>query len=814
MSRKTAPKDSPSLFTAAPSAPAPAPSAAVPPPLPSLKAPPAGAHGSSTGAGGATFDLDPRKPRLFWHGMERKPLVTPVPTQVLEIVRPGLATDRGSELAGTSARSVQARSAQAESLVSPQNRLIWTNDNLVALKTLLDERDPTTREYRYRGKIDLIYIDPPFMVNSDFRADNSIDIEIDEKEGVQAKKEPSLVELIAYKDTWRQGLDSFLSMLRARLILLKDLLAPTGSIYVHLDWHAVHYVKVMMDEIFGYENFVNEIIWRRANAHNDPNRYGMITDTILVYANSEQRFWNDVHIPYSSDYVSSHWRRIDPNNGKRYRLIPLDAPRHGEGGSLVYEWKGKWPSRTRTWAHRRETMEQFESQGLIEYTSNGTPGLKRYLDDAEGVPAQNLWDDIPPVNPMAIERLGYPTQKPVDLIERIIRASCPVGGLVLDCFVGSGTTCEAAERLGRRWIGIDNGKYGVHLARKRLIMLHGQDRPPEKPQHDYVECKHCKNIDRKERKQRSLGRFQVHPFTVENMGVYQRAGEWQDFQTQRSRYRDEMLAVFGGKVIVGYQFLHGRKGDERDGGWVHIGPLDGPISSHQVWQIAREAQGTDTRRVTVLSADFNPLTASEKQEIYETTGVQVTIRVIPTSAIDEVQRRLKLQRKDPDVPIESMAIPAFYAPLSILLRAHSTGRLVTVSLERCEVDIESFIASQKPLLRELTESMSESARKKAQAERDRWAARERLLNDWLSKADTWQKFVDFWAVDHDYGHRVGEDGKPIFETDWQSFRSRDGQGLKFTAELAYDRPGHYRIAARVTDVFGNDGIATAMVEVK
>jgi len=146
----------------------------------------------------------------------------------------------------------------------PPNRLIWTNDNLVALQTLLDERDPVTREYRYRGKVDLIYIDPPFMVNSDFRADNTIDIDIDEEEGVQAKKEPSLVEHLAYRDTWRQGLDSFLSMLKRRLELLKELLAPTGYLCVHVDWHASHYVKVLMDGIFGYESFRNEIIWLRS----------------------------------------------------------------------------------------------------------------------------------------------------------------------------------------------------------------------------------------------------------------------------------------------------------------------------------------------------------------------------------------------------------------------------------------------------------------------------------------------------------------------------------------------------------------------
>ncbi len=810
MPRKTT-QDSSPLFTASPSthaAPPATPPVSVPPTSPTA---PSAPNGQTVSADGPQFTLEPRKPRLFWNGMERKPHVTAVPTQVLEIVRPGLATDRGSELAGTSARPVQARNTKAEAVATPQNRLIWTNDNLVALKTLLDERDPRTRDYRYRGKVDLIYIDPPFMVNNDFRADNSIDIEIDEAEGVQAKKEPSLVELIAYKDTWRQGLDSFLSMLRARLVLLKEFLAATGSIYVHLDWHAVHYVKVIMDEIFGYENMNAEIIWKRTSARSDADKFSAIHDTILSYSVSENPYWNQIYSPFSPEYIRSHYNHIDEQTGKRYRLNDLRSP--NPRPNMMYEWKGYRPHKN-GWSVSIEVMKEYDEQGLIYYPPNGGRlAFKKFIDD-DGVPLLSVWTDVPPVNSQAFERLGYPTQKPIALLERIITASCPSNGLVLDCFAGSGTACETAERLGRRWIGIDNGKYGIHLARKRLIMLHGQEQPPNKAKHDYVECKACKNIERKERKQRSPGRFNVQPFTVENMGVYQRAGEWQDFQTQRSRYRDEMLAVFGGKVVPGYQFLHGRKGDDRDGGWVHIGPLDGPIAVHQVWQIAREAQGTDTKRVTVLSADFDTLSASEKQEIRETTGVQITIRVIPTSAIDAVQRRLKLQRKDPDTPIESMAIPAFYAPLSILLRAHAKGRLVTVTLERCEVDIESFIASQRPLLREPTEGMSETARKKAQGEKDRWAARERLLNDWLAKADTWQKFVDFWAVDHDYGHRVGEDGKPVFESDWQSFRSRDGQGLKFTAELSYDQPGHYRIAARVTDVFGNDGIATAMVEVK
>ena len=380
--------------------------------------------------------------------------------------------------------------------------------------------------------------------------------------------------------------------------------------------------------------------------------------------------------------------------------------------------------------------------------------------------------------------------------------------------MGSGTTCEAAERLGRRWIGIDNGKYAVHLARKRLIQLHGQPRPPERVQHDYVECDKCKNIERKEKAQRSPGTFNVRPFTVENMGVYQRAEAWQDFQTRRSVYRDEMIRVFGGEPVAQSALPHGRKANT----WIHVGPLDGPISSGQVWNIAREAQHTNTHAVTVLSADFDTLSGSEKEDVQAKTGVTVTIRVIPAQAIDEVRRRMQLLNRPPDAPIESMAIPAFYAPLSIVLSPELSGRIVKLHLERCEVDIESFLASQRPVLKPVTDAMTTTARRKAEAEAEKWSAREAELQKWLQKADSWQKFVDFWAVDWNYGTRVGQDDKPIFETDWQSFRLRKSKGetepLVFVAELKYTDPGQYRIAARVTDVFGNDGIATVNVEVK
>lgn len=590
------------------------------------------AQRSANGTGGAgaalkpasweiTLDVAPKRPRVAWQGMWRKELAVSVPTQVVEIVRPGRAVRRGDELA-LDTRVVASRDTTS----IPPNRLIWTNDNLVALQTLIDEKDPVTRDWRYRGKVDLIYIDPPFMVNSDFRADNTVDIDLDEGAGVQAKKEPSLVEILAYRDTWRQGLDSFLTMLRQRLVLLKDLLAPTGSIYVHLDWHAVHYVKVLMDEVFGYENFVNEIVWPSTNAHSDAERFGNIHQTLLLYSAGPTKYFLTPRVPYSADYIQKYFTRSDEKG--KFRPGDLTAP---GGRGPRYRWKGV----ERNWRVTEENMRVLENEGRIFYTSNGIPRRKEYLEDLEGSPVQSIWNDDEAryIVSWTQESLGYPTQKPVALLERVISASCPPHGLVLDCFLGSGSTIEAAERLGRRWIGIDCGKYAIHLARKRLIQLHGQPQPVEKPQYDYVECEHCSNVERKEKPQRSPGVFAVRPFTVENMGVYQRAEEWQDFQVKRSRYRDEMIKVFGGEPVAHSPLLHGRKGAS----WVHVGPLDGPISESQVWSIAREAQRTNTRAVTVLSADFDTLSGSDKDGIKEATGVAITVRVIPSAALDEGQ---------------------------------------------------------------------------------------------------------------------------------------------------------------------------------
>ena len=332
--------------------------------------------------------------------------------------------------------------------------LIVQGDNLQFLKTCYRNADPLIKD-RVKGKAKLIYIDPPFATRSDFKGSK------DEK---------------SYSDKVDSA--EFIEGLRERLIYMREILAEDGSIYIHCDSRLNSYLRIILDEIFGKNQQRNEIVWRRANAHNDPGRCGIITDTVYYYAKSEAPIWNTVYVPYSQEYIESHWKKKD-ENGRRYRLIPLDAPRHGSDGNLVYEWKGKWPAKARTWGYVKEKMEGLDKEGRIAYTKTGTPCLKRYIDETPGLPIQNLWDDIPPVNPMALERLGYPTQKPEALLERIILASSNLGDLVMDVFAGSGTTAAVAEKLGRRWIVCDFGKHAIYTTQKRMLRI-GESKTPGK----------------------------------------------------------------------------------------------------------------------------------------------------------------------------------------------------------------------------------------------------------------------------------------------------------------------------------------------
>ena len=335
------------------------------------------------------------------------------------------------------------------------------------------------------ASVDLIYLDPPFNSKQNYNLLYS-----DTPGDAQAK---------AFEDTWtwddtaesrferfdltsgplpstirglmrclgRSGMLAYLTYMAERLDECHRLLKPTGSIYLHCDPTASHYLKVVMDSIFGAKHFRGEITWQRTTTHNDAKRWSPNADIILYFARSKSATWNPVYLPYSGNYIASKYRHKD-GDGRRYRLDNMTSP--NPRPNLTYEWKG-FVSPPKGWRYSRETMEQLDNAGRIWYpdSKNRRPQLKRFLDEQKGVVAGNIWTDISPVNSQARERLGYPTQKPLALLERIIRASSNPGDLVLDPFCGCGTTIEAAERLSRRWAGIDISLHAVNVIRRERL---------------------------------------------------------------------------------------------------------------------------------------------------------------------------------------------------------------------------------------------------------------------------------------------------------------------------------------------------------
>jgi adenine-specific DNA-methyltransferase len=337
------------------------------------------------------------------------------------------------------------------------NRLIY-GDNLLAMAALLagDERTPSLR-----GKIDLIYIDPPFDSKADYRTKITLP-------GGDVEQKPTVIEQFAYSDTWADGTASYLAMIVPRLCLMRELLSERGSIYVHLDWHVAHCVKVVLDEIFGKDSFHNEVIWKSSPGHSDAALMGTTHNTIFLYSKGGQPIWNPQYTPYDANYLSQHYQKVDAD-GEKFEDDNLTA--YGlQGGGYDYEWKGV----RKLWRCPPETMKRLELEDRLYYTRNGVVRYKRFLKEMPGVLLSDLWTDITRINSQASERIDYGTQKPEALLERIVKISSSEGSLVADFFGGSGTTAAVAERLGRRWITSDLGKPACMIMRKRLIDQNAQ----------------------------------------------------------------------------------------------------------------------------------------------------------------------------------------------------------------------------------------------------------------------------------------------------------------------------------------------------
>jgi DNA modification methylase len=371
------------------------------------------------------------RPMLTWVG--KKPLrhVTAYPAQLVETFSPSPNPALGFG-------------------EGPGEGLLFHGDNKDVLAYLLANG--------FRGKVNLIYIDPPFDSGADYVR------KVELRGGKETKLEGesyTLGEQIQYADIWAN--DTYLQFMYERLLLLKELLADNGSIYLHCDFRRSHMLKLVMDELFGSNNFLNEIVWKRQSAHNDASQYGAIHDTIFYYAKSSERTWNTILGEPSPDYVAQFFDQVEVETNRRYARGDLTAGGLS-GGGYEYEFKGV----TRVWRAPKSTLEQLEAEGRIHWPKAGVPRLKRYLDEFEGVPLQDVWADIRVIHNQSVERVGYPTQKPGSLLERIIEASSLPGDIVLDCFLGSGTTAAVAQNLGRRWIGADINKGAIQTTIKRL----------------------------------------------------------------------------------------------------------------------------------------------------------------------------------------------------------------------------------------------------------------------------------------------------------------------------------------------------------
>ncbi len=501
--------------------------------------------------------IDITRPELIWpgkyddNGNRVENRGTALPFQVIETIQEGRATrepGRVGDLFGFATK-------QDES--NWHNKLIW-GDNLLVLASLLEE---------YAGKVDLIYIDPPFHAGADFSFKTRIGEET-------VEKSPSLLEEKAYRDTWGGGIATYLEMLSARLNIARELLSPTGSLYVHLDHNVSHYAKVILDDIMGRENYRNEIIWQRTSARSDSKTYKHIHDVIFLYTKSDSWKWTKQHTEYDDSYIENFYRYQEPD-GRRYRVSDLTAAGTRKGSSGM-PWRGIDPAaKGNHWKYKTETLDELDIAGRIYWPKKegGVPGYKRYLDEMPGTVLQSIWTDISPVAAQSNDRTGYDTQKPEPLLERIISASSDKGDLVLDFFSGSGTTAAVAEKLGRHWIACDLGRFAIHTTRKRIL-----DIPDSKP------------------------------FEVLNLGKYERA-YWQGMtfgetptepnQAAIAAYINFILELYKAQGLAG-SHIHGKKGRAL----IHVGAVDAPVTINEVNEALAECATLGQKELHILGWEW------------------------------------------------------------------------------------------------------------------------------------------------------------------------------------------------------------------
>ena len=619
------------------------------------------------------------------------------------------------------------------------NKLIW-GDNKLILSSLAN--GPLRKAIENEGGIKLIYIDPPFAVGADF----GFDVKIGDDE---VSKKQTVLEEIAYRDTWGRGISSYLSMMYERLKLMHDLLADDGSIYVHCDWRVSSYLKLILDDIFGNFNFRNEIIWCYRTMQTVKNRFANKHDTIFIYQKKDNPIYNIIYEDYPEDYI----RRFKYDDEKGKYMI---RSKSGQG-DLSIEDEMRNPE---------GTYRQYITKGSLPKD----------------------WWQIEMINSNAAERLNYPTQKPEEVLERIIKSSSNEGDIVCDFFCGSGTTAAVAEKLGRKWIVADLGRFAIHTTRKRMIKVQRELKD---------EGKNFRSFEIL-----NLGKYERRYFLDVNTNLSEEDQEKQ-MEMKHDQYISLILEGYKAKRVSGFKTLHGQKADR----FVYVGPIDFPVTKSFIEDILDECVEKTITKVDVLGFEFEMgLIPYIEQELSE-YGVNLILKNIPREVFDK-RAVQKGQVK-------------FYDIAYLKVEPHLKGRTV-------KVELKDFVTkyTQDDLV-EIEQRMRKGS-DKVVIENGQIIKISKGKDDIISQeilTKNWYDWIDYWAVDFDYESKKemikinGNDekvwtGNYIFENEWQTFRTKKNNEIEFTsAEYTYPEKGKYKIAVRVVDILGNDTLQVVEVKV-
>ena len=537
----------------------------------------------------------PGRPMLHWHGKRPLREISYYPAQLRERYGEGGPSDGWV------------------------NRLYW-GDNLQIMAHLMRE---------FRGKIKLIYIDPPFDSGADYRKRIRL-------RGASVQTDLNVLEERQYTDIWSN--DLYLQYMYERLILMRELLAEDGSIYLHCDYRRSHHLRCIMDEVFGPDNFRCEIQWQRVASRSGTKSIPLIHDTIFLYAKGSTWVYNPQYEPYDEQYLESHYTQVD-EDGRRFRWDNATAA--GEGPPRVFFGKLLEPPPGTHWRWTQENIDKLISEGRIGLTSTGMPQYKRCLDEMPGRVVQSIWTDISPVNSQALEALGYPTQKPETFIERVIRTSSNHSDLVADFFIGSGTTAAVAQKLGRRWIGADINLGAIHTTAQRLArIIEEQQNTPHQP-------------ELFDDNQSPISNTQYPIFEVYNVNHY-------EIFKNAEEARDIVLKLYGVEPLKGHRFFDG----VLDGRWVKVVDLNRICSKLDIQTIFDNLPPDDTSGIVVLCAghEYDVPEAIKQRNLL---NIPFEVRDILTDRKDVIFKRppeaqVSLAREDGRL---ILSVEQFYSPL-------------------------------------------------------------------------------------------------------------------------------------------------------